>query len=192
MVIPLNLSSLNLKRNLLPSRIKNQIFLGFRVFILLVTRWKITLSERLFCFKKVCSRKTGSFSVYCARNFTAHKCFRSIAKIQAKIKIPTKVKTFLSIGLLQRATLNSCLYCSVVWKLSSQILIEFIIIIIIIINNNNEARSVRATYLKGKSCEFRAILSSNWQGIAHSANLLINMFVDQKNQHNEQFLVNQR
>ena len=37
-------------------------------------------------------------------------------------KIPAKVKIFISIGSLRRTTHDSCLYCSVVWKMSSQIL----------------------------------------------------------------------
>ena len=38
------------------------------------------------------------------------------------VKIPSKVKIFLSIASLQRTTNDSCICCSVVWKMSSQML----------------------------------------------------------------------
>ena len=79
-----------------------------------------------FFILESCSRKTHVDFLFDARElrsyFTAHTCFRARVKTCAKVKIPTKVKTFLSIGSLQRATHNICLYCPVVWKMSSQIL----------------------------------------------------------------------
>ena len=47
------------------------------------------------------------------------KCVHAIACF---LKIPVKLKIFLSIALLQRTTNDSCLCCSLVWKMNSQIL----------------------------------------------------------------------
>ena len=68
--------------NLLLSRSKNQIFLGFNIFILLVTHWKITLSERLFYFRKLFAKAVPHVHFFfVARQvyfyFTAHTSFKT-------------------------------------------------------------------------------------------------------------------
>ena len=114
-----------------PSPSKNQIFLGFKFFILLVTRSLINnpfrysvISERLFA-KATC---LFSFVVHqVCSYFTAHICFKKISFAYAFPllrkcvhastcfpKIPAIVKVFLCTALLQRSTFDSCLCCSVV------------------------------------------------------------------------------
>ena len=68
-------------------------------------------------------------------------------------------------------------YLLLLLLLSLLLLLLILLLVVINSNNNNKARSVRAIYLKGKSSKVRTIFSSDWQGIANSANLLINMLI---------------
>ena len=114
--------SQKLSNNLLPlpSRSKNQIFLGFSDFILLVTRSlkdnhfrTILLFQKavheihmltFFLFRSYIQIWFVSWFLYLSKCVHASTCF---------LKIPIKVKIFLSIFSLQRIAHNCCLFCSV-------------------------------------------------------------------------------